>query len=128
MRRPRAVLPLIIDDAVLGFVQPLAQAPDQFSCGERGAADAIEELGWAHDLDVDIRRGPGCRASTRPALEHAHLAEELPGAHRAEHNGFAADFPKDFHFAAKEAQDLVRRITFAEEKLPPLESPGHHGG
>ena len=71
--------------------------------------------------------GPAARAvALRVApFEHAHLADELARAHRAEHDGVSADLAQDIDAAREDLNRHVARIALPEQGLARLEPPAH---
>src|ERR1700738_189267 len=72
-----AASPFIIDDAIIGFAQPLTETLNQLASGLRRACDLVEELGRCEEFYLDLAGGPNGRTAG-PVFHDAHLSYKLP--------------------------------------------------
>jgi hypothetical protein len=109
---------------VLDVAQARAHAHQQLARQLGLVADPIEERLALDQLGLD-RRGGAHRGAARAPLEHAHLADELALAHRAEHDSLVADLAQDIDAAREDLDRHVTRIALPEQGLARLEPPAH---
>jgi hypothetical protein len=119
--------PFIVDDAIVGLAQPLAEALNQLASGPRRACDLIEELGRREDFYLDLAGGSS-RRTAGAVFHNAHLPYNLSRANRAEKDGVAIEFPEYVDGTAEEAKNTVCRVPLSEEDLPFGEVRASHCG
>src|SRR6516164_6703877 len=122
-----AASPFIVDDAIVGLAQPLTEALNQLSRGQRRACDVIEELGRREDFYLHLAGG-SCRRTAGAVFHNAHLPYKLSCANRAEKDGVAIEFPEYVDGTAEEAKNTVCRVSLSEEELPVGEVRASHYG
>ena len=109
---------------VLDVAQARAHAHQELARQLGLVADPVEERLALGQLGLD-RRGGAHRGAARSPLEHAHLADELARAHRAEHDRLVADLAQDIDAARENLDRHVARIALPEQGLARLEPPAH---
>jgi hypothetical protein len=98
--RCSAASPFIINDAIVGFAQPLTEALNQVASGPRRADDLIEELGWVEEFRLDL--GGGSNGRTAWAVFHdAHFSDKLPSPNRAKKDGLTIEFSEYIYATAE---------------------------
>ncbi len=109
---------------VLDVAQPGAHPQQQLVSQRRVPADPQQKRLARDQLGRDLGRRAHGRIA-RPALEHAHLADELAGAGGAEQDAVIADAAQHLDPAGLDQDDAVARIALAQQDLAGSEAPLH---